>query len=102
MPPDVVEEQTANIETFRWADDVHVQDMRLNGFLPAPRPKMNVRPSTLSSQVQQPPSINLLDATTLAVSLEVDPLIRLTGGHGPVRRFKVLQQFECIVTEVLQ
>jgi len=102
MPPEVVKRQTANIERFLWAGDADARDLSLNGFLPAPRYTTMGRPSTLSSRVQQAPSIDPLAATAVAVSLEVDPLIRLTGGHGAIRRFKVLQQFECIVTDVLE
>lgn len=102
MPLEIVEKQTANIERFRWADEVDSQDFSLNGFLPAPRQKTKARPSTSSAQVERATSIELLDATAVAHSLEVDPLIRLTGGHGTIRRFKVLQQFECIVTDVLE
>jgi len=101
MPPEVVEKQTANIERFLWADDADDQDLNLSGFLPAFRPKTRQRTSTSISQVHSP-SIDHLAATAAAVPLEVDPLIRLTGGHGTIRRFKVLQQFECIVTDVLE
>lgn len=102
MPPEIIEKQTAISERFLWADDANATDLTLNGFLPTPRQKTKGRPSTLNSQIQQVPSLDILDAEAVAVSLEADPLIRLTGGYGTIRRFKVLQQFECIVTDVLE
>src|SRR5437016_2464289 len=101
MSLEVVEKQTATIERFQSADDADTEDFSFDGFLPAPRQKTRGGPSTLSSQVELCPSIDVLDATAIAVSLEIDPLIRLSGGRGPIRRFNVLQQFECIVTDVL-
>jgi hypothetical protein len=103
MPPVATESQTATLEKLGWADEVEQTLLELDGFLPALRSnrKANGHPSTSTPQDQEIES-KKLELTSVMTHMEIDPLIRLTGGQGTIRRFKVLQQFECVVTELMQ
>lgn len=103
MPPVIAKLQTATVENFGWADEIETTPLNLIGFLPAIRSKSQAEghPST-STPPEKLIEANKIDITSEIPDLEIDPLIKLTGGQGTIRRFNVLQQFECVVTEILE
>ncbi len=98
---------TASPERFRTLDEVDVDIGDFNDFEEfdgiLPSAHSSTRKTTdLSSTTSQTSSTTLdsAEASSILAEVQVAPLIRLPTGHGPIRRFKVLQQFEGVVTEL--
>src|SRR4051794_34118152 len=94
MSTATLDAQTAMPQRFRPADgtSAEAETRHPDGILPSPPfpilGKASEYNSPARSTAQSPEAIK-----------GVDPLIRLYGGQGPVRRFKVLQQWEGVVVE---
>ena len=81
---------TAVKELFRTADaSPDAKSLLPTGILPSP-----------SIDESWPEGVTSPTAQRAKGGDEVSPLIRLSGGDSPVRRFKVMQQWEGVVTEV--
>jgi hypothetical protein len=104
MPAVLTKPETATPEKLGWAGEHESKYLELDCFLPAPRSnwKAKGRPSTSTPQDQELEAKKNAELTSVMAHVEIDPLIRLTGAQGTIRRFKVLQQFECVVTELLE
>ena len=101
------EVQTATPRKFRSADDTFQEPWtkELFDILPSPPAAILSRErgfSRSASPTRSPAVFDGVDLSTQSpvVIEDVDPLIRFYYGQGPERRFKVLQQWEGVVTEI--
>src|SRR5437899_1574989 len=82
-----------------------VETILPDGILPSPPSQLSAEPwetlpKSSTAQSQQNPAESTSAARLQDNSEHIAPLIRFTSGQSPSRQFKILQQWEGIVTDV--